>query len=248
MSRLLSKPTTILLTGGTSGIGLELVRMLLDEGHAVIVLARRASGLADALGVAKGLTGYDCDLADVPALRRAMEQIANAHTDISVIVNNAGFQYAVPFTAPEFDAAMMERELAINLLAPALIIHHLLGTLLAHGRDGAIVNVSSGLAFFPKRQSALYCATKAALHSLSQSLRYQLQDTAVDVIEAILPLVDTPMTAGRGSGKMRAEDAARAILVGVKRRDPEIYVGKARLIPLLMRVAPSLGRRILRGT
>jgi uncharacterized oxidoreductase len=78
-------------------------------------------------------------------------------------------------------------------------------------------------------------------------LRYQLQGRGITVTEAILPLVDTPMTHGRGGRKLDAGAAARAILAGVRKGRTEIYIGKAKLIPLLMRIAPALGRKILRG-
>lgn len=142
----------------------------------------------------------------------------------------------------------MIAEVNINLLAPALLTQVLLPALEAAGPGAAIVNISSGLAFYPKRETALYCATKAGLHSLSQSLRYQLEGSKIRVIEAILPLVATPMTEGRGHGKMSAEDAADAILDGITLGKSEIYIGKSKLLPLLSRIAPAIPRKILRGS
>ena len=111
----------------------------------------------------------------------------------------------------------------------------------------AIVNISSGLAFFPKQTTSLYCAAKAGLHSLSQSVRYQCEGSKTQISEAILPLVATPMTERRGTGKMEPDRVARAILAGVKAGRSEILVGKAWLLPVLQRLAPSLGRSLLRG-
>jgi uncharacterized oxidoreductase len=213
--------------------------MLLDDGHEVIVLARTAASL----GFKERLHLYDCDLADRRALMMCIAKIQIDHPDVAILINNAALQYPVPLTSPHFDRQKMFDEVDINLLAPAMLTQHLI----AHAPMQAIVNISSGLAFFPKQQSALYCATKAAIHSFSTSLRYQLEDRNVLVCEAILPLVDTPMTTGRGSGKISARAAAIAILEGVKRGKSEIFIGKARLIPILARIAPSIGRRILRG-
>lgn len=241
---LLAVPTTIVLTGGTSGIGAEMCDLLLAEGHRLIIVARGAAALAPH----PRLTPITCDLADARQIKAAAAQIVRDHGDAALLINNAALQYACALTDPAFDPAMMEAEVAINLLAPALLTHALLPQLRAHGQASAIVNISSGLAFFPKQSTALYCATKAALHSFSQSLRWQLEDDGVAVIEAVLPLVDTPMTHGRGRGKISAAAAARAILVGVRSRRPEILIGKARLIPLLSRLAPALGRRIMRGS
>ncbi|VAV88253.1 oxidoreductase, short-chain dehydrogenase/reductase family [hydrothermal vent metagenome] len=240
----LSMPSKIMLTGGTSGIGAEMLTMLLAAGHEVIVVARRASELEPQAG----MHPYDCDLADAQAVTAMMASVSQTHEDITVLINNAALQYAVPLTAEEFDPVMMDAEVMINLIAPALITHALLPGLRQHGGRAAVVNISSGLAFFPKQQTALYCATKAAIHSFSQSLRYQLEEDGVGVIEAILPLVDTPMTHGRGSGKISASAAAKAILDGIGRGQPEIYIGKAKLIPYLTRLMPSLGRKILRGS
>jgi uncharacterized oxidoreductase len=236
----LSSPTKILLTGGTSGIGAVMRDMLLAEGHDVIVVARTASRLQPEAR----LHLYDCDLSDSGAVIESIGAISVAHPEIGILINNAALQYDTPLIDPAFDAEQMMDEVSINLVAPALITQYLVKTVRLH----AIVNISSGLAFFPKQQSALYCATKAAIHSFSTTLRYQLEASATQVSEAILPIVDTPMTAGRGSGKMPAEAAARAILDGVRQRKAEIYVGKARLIPIFARLAPSIGRKILRGT
>lgn len=220
----LSHPSKVVLTGGTSGIGADMLELLLGSGHQVIVLARRASQLAPR----NGLEAIDVDLSDCASVKTAAADIAARHPDINVLINNAALQYPVALTDPHFDPGQMEAEATINLLAPALLSHALLPSLRQHGAGATIVNISSGLAFFPKQQSALYCATKAALHSFSQSLRYQLEADGVAVIEAILPLVETPMTAGRGSGKMSARDAAEAITSGIKKGRAEIFVGKAK--------------------
>lgn len=221
-----------------------MLELLLAEGHQVIVLARRASKLVPR----SGIEAIDVDLSNSAAIKAAAADIAVRHPDICILINNAAFQYPMALTEPKFDPEQMQAEVAINLVAPALLSHALLPSLRRHGPRAAIVNISSGLAFFPKQQSALYCATKAALHSFSQSLRYQLESDGLAVIEAILPLVETPMTVGRGSGKMSAPDAALAIVTGIKKRQPEIFIGKAKLIPLFARLAPSIGRKILRGT
>ena len=94
----------------------------------------------------------------------------------------------------------------------------------------------------------MYCATKAALHSASQSLRYQLEKTQVRVAEVLLPLVDTAMTKGRGSGKITAEAAARDIITGMGTKRDEIYIGKARLLPPILRLAPGIVKKMLKGS
>lgn len=243
MTTPLSQPSTIVLTGATSGIGAHLMSQLLAAGHRVIAVSRRAS----ALEPHPALECMDCDLAVPKAIRMLASDLSLRHPRIDLLINNAALQYGVPLTAPQFDPDAMIAEAQINLVAPALLAHGLLEALERAGSAAAIVNLSSGLAFYPKRDTALYCATKAGLHSLSQSLRYQFAPKRVRVIEAILPLVATPMTAGRGGDKMDADAAARAILVGIAKGQDEIHIGKARLLPLLTRIAPSIVRRMLRG-
>jgi uncharacterized oxidoreductase len=244
MSSLLVDPRTILLTGGTSGIGAALCSLLLAQGHRVIAVSRRASRME----ACSALTPVDCDLSDPRAVRTAMATIVSRNPEIGIVINNAAVQHARPLTDPGFDPADAIDEANVNLVAPVLIAHAALATLLATDRPTAIVNVSSGLAFHPKRDTGLYCASKAGLHSLSQSLRYQLEGTNVRVIEAILPLVDTPMTAGRGSGKIGADAAARAIIAGMARGRDEIYIGKARLLRLLDAIIPAIPRKVLKGS
>lgn len=237
-------PTTVVLTGGSSGIGYDLLGRLLDGGHKVVVIARRASSLSPQLG----LIPMDVDFADTAAVRAAGARLAADHADATMLINNAALQYPAQLTDPDFDPRQMEAEVAINLTAPALLVHALLPTLRRHGPRAAIINISSGLAYFPKQKTALYCATKAGLSSFTRSLRYQLESDGTLVSEVVLPLVDTPMTEGRGTGKIGAAAAAQAILAGIAARRETIHVGKAKLIPMLSRLAPGLGRRILRGS
>jgi len=243
MPDMIPDATTIVLTGGTDGIGRVLCERLLGEGHMLVVLARRAL----AMPPFPGLHPIACDLSDPAAVRAAADRIAAQHPGMTMLINNAAFQYDRALSDPELDLDCVEDELVVNLLAPAILTSRLLPVLQAHGRPSAVVNINSGLAIFPKQRTALYCATKAGLHSLSQSLRYQLRTSRTRVLEVFLPLVDTAMTRGRGSGKMSPEAAADRILAGIRRGDENIWVGKARLIPLLNGLVPALGRRALRG-
>lgn len=242
--KLLQRPAKVILTGGTSGIGQHLLTRLLEGGHEVVVIARRASTLMQQ----PRLIPIDVDLGNVAAVKVVCARLAEDHADATILINNAALQYPLPLTDPKFDPSQMEAEVAINLMAPALLAHALLPALRRHGKHAAIINISSGLAYFPKQQSALYCATKAGLSNFTQSLRFQLEQDGVLVSEVILPLVDTPMTEGRGMGKITAATAAHAILAGIENRRQTIHVGKAKLLPILSRLAPSVGRKILRGS
>ncbi len=243
MSSLLARPTTVLLTGATSGIGAALLPRLLDRGHTVVALARRAVHLP----ARAGLVPMAADLTDLSSLPALTARIATDHPGLSILINAAAVQHARPLTDPASVPAHLIEEATLNLVAPALLVQALLPTLIRQP-DGAIVNLSSGLASFPKEAGGLYSASKAALSSFTTSLRWQLEATPLLVAEVVLPLVDTPMTAGRGRGKISAEAAADAILAGIDARRPVIRVGAARALPVIAALAPWLGRRILRGT
>jgi uncharacterized oxidoreductase len=189
---------------------------------------------------------YVCELSDRVSVERAWERVAAEHPDLSMLINNAAVQLTPRFLDDDFDFDGIAHETTVNFLAPAWLSYLALGVFQANGKHSAIVNVSSGLAFFPKTRSAVYCATKAALHSLSQSLRYQLAGSRIAVIEAFLPVVDTPMTEGRGELKISAAHAAAKIIDGISQGRKEIFVGKARWLPLLSRISPSIPRAILK--
>ncbi|QQO52558.1 MAG: SDR family NAD(P)-dependent oxidoreductase [Thiohalocapsa sp. PB-PSB1] len=235
-----------MLTGGTSGIGLAMVEQLLEQGHQLIVVSRSSDTLSRLKENSEQVATYACDLSSRQQTESLIETIKKSHPELSVVINNAGVQYTPMLLDQDFDLDSVEFEIKVNFVAPVWISYLLLPTLIKQTAPAAIVNISSGLAFAPKTGSAVYCATKAAIHSISQSLRYQLAGTNVQICEAILPLVDTPMTAGRGGDKLSAHEAARQIIRGVKHGKPEIYVGKARLLKPLMRLSPTLVKRIMR--
>lgn len=242
MSSPLGKPTTVLLTGGTSGIGAVLLDRLLERGHTVLALSRSAAHLP----ARAGLHSVTCDLTGLDALPGIVQALVRDHPALSVIINNAALQVARPLTDPASSPLDLIHESAINLTAPALIVQAVLRHLTGLP-DGAVINMSSGLATFPKQSGGLYSATKAGLSSFTTSLRWQLEGTPILVAEVVLPMVDTPMTAGRGAGrKISPERAADVILRGIDARRPVIRVATARALPVIAALAPWLGRRMLR--
>lgn len=241
MAKLLTRPTKVVLTGATQGIGRALRDRLLAGGHGVVAIARNVRDLPEAAG----LHPVACDLSDADQVREVVAGIAAEHPDMGVIINNAAVQHDQALCAPDLEPTLLDEEVTVNLLAPALIIGALAPVLRARGKPGGIVNVNSGLAIFPKQQAGLYCATKAGLHSLSQSLRYQLAGTRIAVIEAFLPLVDTAMTAGRPCRKRRAAARLHSIVVwsAVMSWDLRWMFGKrGRTLYKTAPHAPSMGR------
>ena len=139
----------------------------------------------------------------------------------------------------------ISEEITLNLTAPLLLTEALLPRLQARP-EGAVVQVTSGLALSPKASSPVYCATKAGLRSFTRALRWQLQDHGVRVIEVLPPLVATAMTEGRGRKKMTPEDAAAEIVAGLRAGRDEIYVGKSKLLRLVVAISARLAGFITR--
>ena len=185
----------VLVTGGASGIGLALAGRLLAAGSQVIVCGRREGALRAAAEAHPGLVTRVCDLAREEERVALAEWVVDAFPALNVLVNNAGIQRRVRLTEPEPWPETRE-ELAINLDAPIHLALLLLPQLRerAGSRAGAaIVNVTSGLSFAPFAAAPVYSATKAALHSFTLSLRHQVADTGVRVVEIIPPAVNTDL-------------------------------------------------------
>lgn len=237
---------SILITGGTSGIGAALVSQLAGVNAEIVVIGRNPDKLDRLRQDYSNVTPYRCALDSRQAVERTIETILARHPSLSVVINNAAVQYTPTLLDAEFSFASIENEITTNLTAPIWISALLLGHFQALQQNAAVINITTGLALFPKTTSAVYCATKAGLHFFSRSLRYQLEATRISVHEAIMPLVDTAMTADRDGGKMTAPAAAAAIIRGVERGRAEFHVGKARLIPVIARISPALMGRIMK--
>ncbi|MEM6985427.1 MAG: SDR family NAD(P)-dependent oxidoreductase [Pseudomonadota bacterium] len=234
----------LVLTGGSSGIGRALLERVRPH-HDVTLISRASPHLDKLRAVHPSLEIIETDLADLDAVRHAADQVIASHRSVDVLINNAAVQYTPAFIADDFDSASIEHEIAVNLAAPAVLTHRLLPTLCA-GAGGTVLNVNSGLGLVPKTSSAVYCASKFGLNGLSLALANQLEGTGVRVVQAFLPLVDTGMTAGRGDGKLSADDAADRILAGLASGQANIDIGKVKLLRWIMRFSPTLARRIMR--
>ena len=186
---------TVLVTGGGSGIGRGLAESLHRLGNQVVIAGRRRELLQAVVEANPGIDYLSLDQSDAADVRRFAVELTDRHPDFNVLVNNAGIQRVEDLTAS--NVGLSEQSIAINLLGPIRLISALLPALLRKPRS-AIVNVTSGLGFMPSALTPTYCATKAALHSYTESLRFQLRDTAVQVIEVIPPHVQTGLQGERG--------------------------------------------------
>jgi uncharacterized oxidoreductase len=193
---------TILITGGTSGIGLAFALEFKKRDNTVIICGRREERLDEITVQHPGIITRVCDVADEQQREELVQWLVTNYPDTNVLVNNAGIQLLTDLTSP-VDLKRVRSEIETNLVAP-IHLSSLLAPHLSDKNGAAIINISSGLAFAPLAFMPVYCATKAAIHSVSLSLRHQLKDTHVKVFEIAPPAVDTEL------GHDRREDKSQS--------------------------------------
>ena len=186
---------TILLTGGGSGIGRGLAEAFQALGNHVIIAGRRKQLLSDVTAANPGMDSIVLDIENPASIRSAAQELSAKYPALNVLINNAGIMRVEKLRNQQADLADAEAIVTTNLLGPIRLTAALLPHLLKQSR-AAIMNVSSGLAFVPIAGVPTYNATKAALHSYTQSLRYQLKSTGVGVLELIPPYVQTDLLHG----------------------------------------------------
>ncbi len=188
--------TTILITGATSGIGLGLAQRLHALGNRVILTGRRQALLDQATADRPGMTGIQNDITDPSAITALAARLSKDHPDLSVVIHNAGIMQAENLADDPTPLDLSEAMIATNLLGPIRLHQALLPRLLAQP-TAKIITVSSGLAFVPLAATPTYSATKAAIHSWTQSLRAQLSATRISVHELAPPAVQTDLMPGQ---------------------------------------------------
>jgi uncharacterized oxidoreductase len=233
---------TVLITGGTSGIGLELARQLLQRGNTVIVTGRDQEKLDAAKRALPGIHTFKSDVSDPAAITALHASVLAQFPALDTLINNAGVMRNLNLNQVR-DLNDVTREIEINLNGPVRMVQQFLPHLKT--RKGAlIVNVSSGLAFIPFPASPVYCATKAAIHSFTQSLRVQLEGTGVTVVELAPPAVETPLLRGEFAEEMKEQKGmdvkvlARRAIAGIEAGKLEIRPGLANVLIAMSRIAP----------
>lgn len=244
MSDILLQSKHIVITGGTSGIGYRFVQYL-HANNTVTVIGRPSPRLEALDSRFSGIRVHTADLSQTDSVIEAADRIVKTGEAVDILINNAAVQHTPGFLDDDFRVETIQREINTNLTAPAILIALLLPALLK-SKGAVVLNINSGLGLVPKTGSAVYCATKGGLNILSQSLRNQFDGTDIRVMQAFLPLVDTEMTKGRGSGKISALAAAEQILARLSGTADDIDIGKVRFLRPLMRLSPSMARNIMR--
>ena len=234
------KGKIVLLTGGSAGIGREMAWQLKAKGALVVVTGRDEERLA-----AMRKDGFVAITADLSSAAGVDALVAAwGDRELDILINNAGQGVDHDFRADRPDANAADGCIYANLNAPVRLITAMIPRL-DRQDEAAIVNVTSGLAIAPRAGSPVYCATKAGLRSYTQALRAQLKDTPIRVIEALPPVVDTQMTAGRKGRKMQPDECARQIVSALEQDRDEANVGMVKLLKAVHSASPALARRVM---
>jgi uncharacterized oxidoreductase len=234
---------TILITGGTSGIGYEFTKQLLDLKNTVIITGRNATKLQELKARHPEVHTVQSDVSDPEAIASLNQEILARFPNLNILINNAGEMRRINLQDP-VGVKDITREIDINLCGPIRMIQQFLPHL-ANQKSAAIINVSSGLALVPFPLSPIYGATKAGLHSYSQSLRVQLKNTGIKVFELVAPGAKTPLNDKFANdiesiSLMDVDKLVNVAIRGIQADKMEIYPGLARVIKVLSRLAPQL--------
>ncbi len=236
----------ILLTGGTSGIGKALLERFLEGQNKLIVTSRSTKNLEQLQNEHPRVNAIQCDLSDPESVQNLIDRVHFEYKDLNILVNNAGIQYNDQWlSGDEKIPQHIEKEVRVNLISPLQLTYGLL-PILENKAESAIINVSSGLAFVPKQSAPVYCGTKAGLHISTKSLRYQLENTSIKVFEIIPPIVDTPMTTGRGQGKITPQQLVSEFMTSFAKNRYEVSIGKTKWLRLIQRITPKVADGILK--
>ena len=234
---------TILITGGSSGIGLELARQLLARDNTVIVTGRDRTRLERAASETPGLRTIQADAADPRDIDALHAEIAERFPALDMLVNNAGIMRKISLLADQ-PLTELTREVGINLEGPMRMVQRFLPGLLRRPQ-ALIVNVTSGLAFVPFKIAPIYSATKAGLHAYTQCLRAQLEGTSVKVMEVAPPGMETPLFRGEFATEMANQKGmpvaklVERMIHGIEAGQSDIRPGLARVLWIASRLAPG---------
>jgi uncharacterized oxidoreductase len=230
---------TILITGGSAGIGLAMAKLFAEKGNHVIITGRNAERLQKAASQLKNVTAIQFDVTKEEDVDRLVKKLDQEFPNLNILINNAGnaFLYKLVAGAGAFEKA--REEMLTNYLAPIRLTEKLL-PLLERQKESAVVNVSSIVAFAPNHKMPGYGASKAALHSYTQSLRITLEPTSVKVFELMPPLVDTEFSTEIGGANGIAPSVvAEELFAAFEKDEYQIHVGKTAQIYQLSLSSPA---------
>jgi uncharacterized oxidoreductase len=233
----------ILVTGGTSGFGLEFTKQLLDLGNTLIITGRNQDKLDETKKMFPTVHTFQSDVSDPKAIVALFEKVIKAFPNLNMLINNAGEMRKINLHDTSIDLENITKEIDINLAGPIRMIQQFLPHLKMQ-KNAAILNVTSGLALVPFPISPIYGATKSGLRSYTKSLRIQLKNTNIKVFELIAPGAKTPLNDKFSSDVdpktlMDADKLVATAIKGLGNDTFEIYPGVAKAIRIISRIAPK---------
>ena len=240
--------STILITGGSAGIGLEFAKQLLQVGANIIITGRDIDKLNAAKKKYPAIHIIQSDINDVVDIEALYRQIVEQHPGVNIIINNAGIMRSVELEDENVTLDNVTDEIDTNFSGTIRMIHRFLPHLMAK-TSSAIVNVTSGLAYIPFITSPVYCGTKAGIHVYSEALRVQLKKTSVKVFEVAPPKTDKPMQTAivetNDKGVMKIEKVVSIAIKGMLNDTFEINPGLANVMKWMSRIAPRFFTKLI---
>lgn len=236
---------TIFITGGSSGIGLELAKSLLKKKNKVIICGRSADKLEVVKKLYPEIIIFQCDISQDSECKRLLSWIKKEHPSCNILVNNAAIVHTTNFYEDENILLKAGAEIQTNLTAPLTLIKFFL-PVIEKNQNPKIINITTGLVYAPKATYPIYNATKAALHSFTQGLRVQMKNVPISIIEVLFPAVDTPWHKGNAPGfAITPEVAVKEMIEKIEKGQKEIKIGKVKILYLLSRIAPSFALKMM---
>jgi uncharacterized oxidoreductase len=240
------KNNTILITGGTSGFGLEFTKQFLQLGNTVIITGRNEAKLAETKKLYPTVHTYQSDASDPNAIKTLFEKITTQFPALNIIINNAGEMRIINLHDTTINLESITQEVEINLMGPIRMVQQFLPHLKAK-KNAAIVNVTSGLALTPFPISPIYGATKSGLRSYTKSLRVQLKNTNIKVFELVAPGASTPLNdkftnvdGFDSKNNISPEKVVAEAIKGMANDKLEIYPGISKILKIMTRIIPNV--------
>lgn len=237
------KNSTILITGGSSGLGLEFVKQFTEQGANLIVTGRKLDALNETKKMFPNVHTFQSDVSDPKAIAQLYNDVTQQFPDLNIIINNAGLMRMIDLRDTSLDLENITREVNTNLSGTIQMVHQFLPHLLTK-KSAAIVNVSSGIAFMSYSAAPIYSATKAGVRAYTQALRLQLEETNVKVFEMIPPGVKTNLQnewehQPDPRMMMDADKMVRVAINGLKKDKKELKPFLISVMKTASRVAPN---------
>lgn len=242
------KHKNVLITGANRGIGLAIAKELNNHGANILAGVRNPDGASQLKKDIPNVSVIRLDVTDTASVDSAIEVMKSSKTKLDVLINNAGVMYEQDYMNLT-SSDQIHMEIDTNFKAPAILIQKAM-ELLRGENEAAVINISSGVGILPIPRYPIYSATKAAMHSFSKSLRYQLRNTNIKVIEVLPPIVDTEMidvlsSEGKKEKRMSPNQFASELIQEIEKGKTTIPLGASKSLMMFHRIIPSIIQKSL---